>query len=258
MIAIEPKYIYMTIPKEYVCVYHRILALLADYGEEMLKDCKAACKDRNSGVIECFNMFNSAVACHQLGKDKLAETLIKYVKAKLTQLYNGEDNSTSFVLPIDEQGLLKAYVSCGELPRFEINPDDMQLYKHVYQQGFDEHFRLGPEDESIDVTIVDNHDELEGLDIYTDSPTGELEVTINPRWDRDSNNLLVPCADVKVTYNDDLVNVNDTNYTYYFDEIEVVKLNDITYVAPGLHTFMVVVNYKGITKIATKSLIYGS
>ena len=47
-----PEYIYLTIPAEYVCVYHRIMAMLADYGEEMLKDCKAACTDRNSGTCE--------------------------------------------------------------------------------------------------------------------------------------------------------------------------------------------------------------
>ena len=48
---VTPEYIYTTIPAEYVCVYHRILAMLADYGEEMLKDCKASCSDRNSNVI---------------------------------------------------------------------------------------------------------------------------------------------------------------------------------------------------------------
>ena len=66
---IELEYIYITIPAEYICVYHRILALLADYGEEMLKDCKANCTKRNSSVIECFNMFNSAVAARKLGKN---------------------------------------------------------------------------------------------------------------------------------------------------------------------------------------------
>ena len=121
---IEPEYIYVTIPAEYICVYHRILVMLADFGEEMLKDCKASCKDKNSGVIECFNMFNAAVAARKLGKTKLAETLIKYIKAKINQIYKGEDNSTDFVFPVDETGQIKAFVSCGERPRFEINPED--------------------------------------------------------------------------------------------------------------------------------------
>lgn len=145
---IEPEYVYVTIPAEYVCVYHRILAMLADYGIEMLKDCKATCTDKNSGVIECFNMFNSAVACHKLGKVKEAEVIIKYIKAKINQIYKGADNSTSFVFPVDEDGQLKAFVSCGERPRFYINPDDMELYEHKFNNGFTEHFHLGEEDES--------------------------------------------------------------------------------------------------------------
>lgn len=147
---IELEYVYVTIPADYICVYHRILALLADYGAEMLLDCKANCTDRNSGVIECFNMFNSAVAARKLGNTKLASTIIKYVKAKINQLYKGVDNSTSFVFPVDETGRLKAFVSCGERPLFEINPDDMCLYEHKFNNGFTEHFHLGDEDKSKD------------------------------------------------------------------------------------------------------------
>ena len=148
LVTIEPEYIYVTIPSEYICVYHRILVMMADYGEEMLKDCKATCTDKNSGVIECFNMFNSAVAAKKLGKDKLAEVIIKYIKAKINHIYKGFDNSTSFVFPVDEDGYLKAFVSCGERPKFEINPEDMVLYETKLNNGFPEHFSLGPEDES--------------------------------------------------------------------------------------------------------------
>ena len=71
LVEVNPEYVYVTIPAEYICVYHRILVMLSDYGEDMLKDCKATCSDRNSGVIECFNMFNAAVAAKKTGKDKL-------------------------------------------------------------------------------------------------------------------------------------------------------------------------------------------
>lgn len=150
LIQIEPEYIYVTIPAEYICIYHRILAMMADYGEEMLKDCKASCTDKNSNVIECFNMFNSAVAAKKLGKDKLAETIIKYIKAKINQIYKGIDNSTSFIFPVDEKGELKAIVSCKEHPRFEIDPDNGKLYKQTFENTDDEEFKLGIEDESKD------------------------------------------------------------------------------------------------------------
>lgn len=138
-----PEYIYTTIPAEYVCVYHRILAMLADYGEDMLKDCKAACKDRNSGVIECKNMFDAAVAARVLGQTKKAELIINYIKAKINQIYKNVDNSTSFVFPIDENGKLKAFVSCNDRPRFYIDDDD--LYKVKQDLGFNEEYSLEDE-----------------------------------------------------------------------------------------------------------------
>ena len=139
-----PEYIYLTIPAEYVCVYHRIMAMLADYGEEMLKDCKAACTDRNSGVIECYNMFNAACAARLLGQDKKAQLIINYIKAKINQIYKGKDNSTSYVFPIDENGKLKAFVSCNDRPRFWINEEE-DLMKQNQGLGFEEEYLLDDE-----------------------------------------------------------------------------------------------------------------
>lgn len=103
-------YVYTMIPTEYIFVYQTILTLLADYGEEMLKDCKASCTDKNSDVIDCFNMFNSAVAARRIGKVKLADTIIKYVKEQTLQLYKHRGiNIQSFYL--DEDAKLNAFVA---------------------------------------------------------------------------------------------------------------------------------------------------
>ena len=141
---VNPEYIYLTIPAEYVCVYHRIMAMLADYGGDMLKDCKAACTDRNSGVIECFNMFNAACAARLLGQEKKAQLIINYIKAKINQIYKGKDNSTSYVFPIDENGKLKAFVSCNDRPRFWINEEE-DLMKQNQGLGFEEEYSLDDE-----------------------------------------------------------------------------------------------------------------
>lgn len=140
---ITPEYIYTTIPAEYVCVYHKILAMLADYGEDMLKDCKASCTDRNSNVIECKNMFDAAVAARVLGQEKKANLIINYIKAKINQIYKGNDNSTSFVFPIDENGKLKAFVSCNDRPRFFVDGDE--LYKVNQGLGYEEEYSLEDE-----------------------------------------------------------------------------------------------------------------
>jgi len=246
LVQIEPEYIYVTVPAEYICVYHRILAMLADYGEDMLKDCKASCTDRNSGVIECFNMFNAAVAARKLGKDKLAETLIKYIKAKINQIYKGKDNSTSFVFPVDENGQLKAFVSCGERPRFEINPDDMELYEHKFNNGFDEHFRLGSEDESTD-------DEEESTPV---EETG-LVVEFTPKYEK-IDDVYHPCGDLIVRYDGESIDPNDCIIQYYFDDIAVIRFNDVTDLTTGVHNFKVVVTYNKETKIINIDKYYAA
>ena len=239
LIQIEPEYVYVTIPAEYICVYHRILAMLADYGEDMLKDCKASCTDRNSNVIDCFNMFNAAVAARKLGKDKLAETLIKYIKAKINQMYRGVDNSTSFVFPVDENGQLKAFVSCNERPMFYINPEDGELYEHKFGNGFEEHFGLGDEDN----------------DISEEIERDKLVVTLDPRYDI-INDITVPCADISIKYDNIPLTYSDVTITYYFDDEEVPNFKYVSKLKEGNHTFMIVVNYKGVIKIVKNDLIY--
>ena len=239
LIQVEPEYVYVTIPAEYICVYHRILAMLADYGEDMLKDCKASCTDRNSNVIDCFNMFNAAVAARKLGKDKLAETLIKYIKAKINQMYRGVDNSTSFVFPVDENGQLKAFVSCNERPMFYINPEDGELYEHKFGNGFEEHFGLGDEDN----------------DISKEIDRDKLIVTLDPRYDV-INDITVPCADISIKYDNIPLTYSDVTITYYFDDEEIPSFKYVSELKEGNHTFMIVVNYKGLVKIIKSDLIY--
>lgn len=158
LVPIEPEYVYITIPASWVCVYHRILAMLADYGEEMLKDCKASCTDRNSNVIECFNMFNAAIAARKIGKDKLAETLIKYIKAKIAQIYKGADNCTeSFIYPIDPHGHIKAIVSCkGDDVKFEVTEEDARLIQTIIDKDRNEHLSSEIDDNGHLIITKDN------------------------------------------------------------------------------------------------------
>lgn len=236
LVPIEPEYVYITIPAEYICVYHRILAMLADYGEDMLKDCKAACKDRNSSVIDCFNMFNAAVAARKLGKDSLANALITYIKAKINQIYKGEDNSTSFVFPVDENGQIKAFVSCGERPQFEINPDDAELYVHKFGNGFEEHFHLGPEDG------------------YENERADGLSVIFEPSFER-IRGIVHACAEITVKWNGNEISLPESSCYYYFDSVPVVDFKDVTNISIGEHTFSVVAKYADQVKIITKTVI---
>lgn len=80
---INNDYVYLTIPVKYLPVYKALLVLLVDYGEDMLKDCKASCKEGNVCIVECFNLFNAALSAYELDKIKLADLLIHYIKVKL-------------------------------------------------------------------------------------------------------------------------------------------------------------------------------
>lgn len=128
-IEINPEYIYMTIPADYVCTYHKILILLSEYGVDMLNDCQAGCSNQNKSIINCFNMFNAAIAARKLGQDKTAETIMKYVNGQLNIIHNYNDIDTKIVFPVDENGYLKAIVSCGENPTFTIDPETGLLWE---------------------------------------------------------------------------------------------------------------------------------
>jgi len=75
--------LFLIVPEDYKPLYQRILHLLVEYGEEMLKDCKATCKDRNVNIIDCYNTFLSLLAANAEGKDTLAEALKAHIEYKL-------------------------------------------------------------------------------------------------------------------------------------------------------------------------------
>lgn len=149
-IEINPEYVYMTIPADYVCTYNKILILLSEYGIEMLNDCQARCAKRNKSIIDCFNMFNAAVAARKLGQDKVAETIIKYVNAQLKIINSNTDINPSFVYPVDEHGYLKAVVSCGENPRFTIDAESGELFQHSISENVNGVYTLDETDTDSD------------------------------------------------------------------------------------------------------------
>lgn len=124
---ITPEYVYVTIPADYVCTYNKLLVLMSQLGVDMLNDCNASCTKRNKNVIDCFNMFNAAVAARKLGQDKIAETLLKYINAQIKLLNNNTDVNPNVVWPVDPDGYIKAVVSCGDNPKFYIDSKTGEL-----------------------------------------------------------------------------------------------------------------------------------
>lgn len=88
-------YAYITIPRDWLNLYHKILYLLADFGEAKLKDCTAECLKNNKVVLDCYGMFNAAIAAKEIHNNPLANALYKYVEATINAMYRGS------ALPID-------------------------------------------------------------------------------------------------------------------------------------------------------------
>ena len=164
LIPVEPEFVYMMIPADYIGVYQKILIMLADYGNDITNSSIPKPVARHKEIIDCHNMFNAAVAARKLGNIELANKLIHNIKYKINNLYHGFENARTLVFPLDEHGDLKALVTCGERPLFQINADDGKLYQHIYNKGFDEHFRLTDND------MFSDHPELnKGLVIVFDA-----------------------------------------------------------------------------------------
>lgn len=125
---IRPEYVYLTIPAEYVCTYHKLLTYMADFGKDLINDCSAVCKGNNKSVITCWNMFQSAVACHSLGRTEEADLFIKYIDSQLAIIYGG-NNETFATVGISDDGHLKAIVSCCDDIHFYVDAETGKLYQ---------------------------------------------------------------------------------------------------------------------------------
>ena len=132
LIEIHPEFLYLTIPADYICTYHKLLVYLADFGKDLLNDCSAACKGNNKTLIDCWNLFQSALACRTIGQDKQASLFIDYINKQLEQIYKGENkeifNGGNYY-PITPDGKLKALCSCMGDGKFEVDLETGNLYQ---------------------------------------------------------------------------------------------------------------------------------
>lgn len=103
--TINANFIHLNIPLQYMKVYASILVALSDYGEDMLEDCKASCTDKDSGIIECFNMFNAAIAAFKLGEIKKADTIISYIESTIQLKYKNIVIPDNISFPVEEENV---------------------------------------------------------------------------------------------------------------------------------------------------------
>lgn len=131
-ISINPEFVYLTIPREWVCVYHKLLVGMADLGKSLIDNCSLNSNSTTKIYLNCWNLFQSALAAKEFNRIKDAEFLIDYIKKQLSIIYKGRNdiyNGTNYY-PITEDGKIKALVSCNnELSEFLVDVETGKLYE---------------------------------------------------------------------------------------------------------------------------------
>lgn len=130
--------LYLEIPFDYLCVYHQLLNYLADFGEDALRDCDSTCKGSNKGIIQCWNMFQAAVAAYNLGQYKRANVLMKYIESQLELIYKGRDInefSAGELYPVDDEGFVYGVVSCRNMMEFYVPTEDETFIQEIVVKG---------------------------------------------------------------------------------------------------------------------------
>ena len=125
------EYIYLKIPAEWICTYHKLLNYMADFGKIMIIDCDSTCSHNVKNIITCWNIFQSALAAKSLGKNKEANLFIEYINKQLALTYKGTNEdiyNEEVPIEIDENGYLIAGISCNNNTYFDIDIDTGTLY----------------------------------------------------------------------------------------------------------------------------------
>lgn len=130
-VEIKPEYVYLTVPAEYVCVYHKLLVYMADFGKKVIDDCTFSCKGDGRNIYNCWNLFQSACAAKAIGDDTKAEFYMTYVKKQLELTYKHSDKEAydgGYYYPVTPDGHIKAEVSCSTKGvSFKVSEDDYKL-----------------------------------------------------------------------------------------------------------------------------------
>lgn len=129
---IQVEYVYLTIPSNYVCIYHKLVMMMSELGKDIIDDCTYTCKNKGKNIVNCWNLFQSAVAAYNIGKIKEADFYIKYIDQQLELIYNNKEHiyPTTIPVKITPDGKLLATVSCCSSQRFYVDVETGKLYRN--------------------------------------------------------------------------------------------------------------------------------
>lgn len=94
---LNTEFVFTSVPLVWFRTYHKILELLACYGERKVVNPNCKCTCNGNTVLECYDLFKSAVAAYNLGKKEEGNKIIKYIDCLLTPY----ETSNRFIATID-------------------------------------------------------------------------------------------------------------------------------------------------------------
>ena len=118
--------LFMTIPNVYNDIYEKILLLFSEYGLDAIKDCKVSCRDKQSHIVDCFNIFTSGVAAWNAGRYKEANLIMNYIRGQLTIYYPNKDyNSSSIYFVLLNKSLSNTDITVDSIKDYEIKVNNI-------------------------------------------------------------------------------------------------------------------------------------
>lgn len=128
---IDVEYVYLTIPSNYICIYHKLVMMISEMGKDIIDDCSYTCKNKGKNIVNCWNLFQSAVAAYNIGKIKEANFYIKYIDSQLELIYNNKEHiyPNSIPVKITPDGKLQATVSCCSSQKFYVDVENGKLFR---------------------------------------------------------------------------------------------------------------------------------
>lgn len=136
-IEINPQQVYLTIPRNYLDVYYKLLVLVADLGKNIIDGCNFIYKSNNQQIITYWNLFQSALAAAALNDRSRSELFISYLRIQLNNIYKGTTKMpyiNSVPIPVIEDGSLKGIINFNNQIKIYIIDECIELpegYEYV-------------------------------------------------------------------------------------------------------------------------------
>lgn len=94
---LDVEFIYTYVPLVWYRTYHKILELLVCYGEKKVINPKCKCAGGDNTVLECYDLFQCAIAAYNLDKQEEGQSIIDNIES----LLRGYESANSFTVVID-------------------------------------------------------------------------------------------------------------------------------------------------------------